>query len=75
MSEHVFDKYLRAGISSRPCGAPAAATASSCRPLYARWTRRESDQDKVVVVSGVGCSSRAVNYLDACGLHTNTAAP
>ncbi len=28
------------------------------------------DQDRFVVVSGIGCSSRAVGYLDMDGLHT-----
>jgi len=29
------------------------------------------DQNKIVVVAGIGCSSRANGYLDFCGLHTN----
>ena len=28
------------------------------------------DQDKIVIVSGIGCSSRAPGYLDFCTLHT-----
>ena len=28
------------------------------------------DMDKVVMVSGIGCSSRATGYVDACTLHT-----
>jgi 2-oxoglutarate ferredoxin oxidoreductase subunit beta len=33
------------------------------------------DQDKAVIVSGVGCSSRANNYTDFCGLHTTHGRP
>jgi 2-oxoglutarate ferredoxin oxidoreductase subunit beta len=29
------------------------------------------DQDKIVLVAGIGCSSRANGYMNFCGMHTN----
>src|SRR5579859_7312615 len=32
--------------------------------------RRFAHLDQVVLVAGIGCSSRVVGYIDACTLHT-----
>lgn len=40
------------------------------RSLTRAFDLLNCDQDKTVVVSGIGCSSRATGYLDFCTLHT-----
>lgn len=74
MAEHVFDKYLRADkLKTMWC--PGCGNGIVLQALIRALDESGVDQDKVVIVSGVGCSSRAVNYLDACGLHTNHGRP
>lgn len=74
MAEHVFDKYLREEkLKTMWC--PGCGNGIVLQALIRALDEAGVDQDKVVVVSGVGCSSRAVNYLDTCGLHTNHGRP
>ena len=74
MTEHVFDKYLRADkLKTMWC--PGCGNGIVLQALIRALDESGADQNKVVVVSGVGCSSRAVNYLDTCGLHTNHGRP
>lgn len=74
MSEHVYDTYLRADkLKTMWC--PGCGNGIVLQSLIRALAESGVDQDKLVIVSGVGCSSRAVNYLDACGLHTNHGRP
>lgn len=74
MAEHIFDKYLRTDkLKTMWC--PGCGNGIVLQALIRALDESGTDQDKVVVVSGVGCSSRAVNYLATCGLHTNHGRP
>ena len=70
MAEHVFDKYLRQDklphIWCAGCGNGIVTNA-----LIRAIEKSGLQQDDVVIVAGIGCSSRANGYLDFCGLHTN----
>ena len=70
MAEHVFDKYLRKEkLKTMWC--PGCGNGIVLQAIIRALEESGVDQDKVVVVSGIGCSSRAVNYLNTCTLHTN----
>ena len=69
MEEHVFDRYLRRD-KLRTMWCPGCGNGIVLQALVRALDEAGGDQDKGVVGSGVGCSSRAVNYLDTCGLHT-----
>lgn len=74
MSEHVYDQFLRKDkLKTMWC--PGCGNGIVLQALIRALRESGVDQDKIVVVSGVGCSSRAVNYLDICGLHTNHGRP
>ncbi len=74
MSQHVYDRYLRQNkLKTMWC--PGCGNGIVLQALIRALEESGVDQDKVVIVSGVGCSSRAVNYLDTCGLHTNHGRP
>ncbi len=74
MAEHVYDKYLRADkLKTMWC--PGCGNGIVLQALVRALDESGVDKDKVVVISGVGCSSRGVNYLDVCGLHTNHGRP
>ena len=67
---HVFDKFLRQNklphIWCSGCGNGIVMNA-----LLRAIDKTDVDQNDVVVVAGIGCSSRANGYMDFCGLHTN----
>jgi 2-oxoglutarate ferredoxin oxidoreductase subunit beta len=69
MTEHVFDKYLRAD-KLRTMWCPGCGNGIVVQGIIRALDESGIDQNKVVIVSGIGCSSRAVNYLNTCGLHT-----
>ena len=74
MKEHVFDRYLRPEkLKTMWC--PGCGNGIVLQAIIRALDESGADPDKVVVVSGVGCSSRAVNYLNTCGLHTNHGRP
>lgn len=74
MAQHVFDQYLREDkLKTMWC--PGCGNGIVLQAIIRALQESGVDQNKVVVVSGVGCSSRAVNYLDTCGLHTNHGRP
>ena len=74
MAQHVYDQYLRAEkLKTMWC--PGCGNGIVLQAIIRALQESNVDQNKVVVVSGVGCSSRAVNYLDTCGLHTNHGRP
>jgi 2-oxoglutarate ferredoxin oxidoreductase subunit beta len=68
--EHIFDKYLRQDklphIWCRGCGNGTVVNA-----LLHAIEKTGLDQDKIVLVAGIGCSSRANGYMNFCGMHTN----
>ena len=67
---HVFDQYLRQDklphIWCAGCGNGIVTNA-----LIRAIDKSGIPQDDIVIVAGIGCSSRANGYLDFCGLHTN----
>lgn len=68
--EHVFDKYLRSNkLPHMWC--PGCGNGIVINSLIRAIEKTGVDQNKIVVVAGIGCSSRANGYLDFCGLHTN----
>lgn len=74
MAKHVYDQYLRQDkLKTMWC--PGCGNGIVLQALIRALGESGVDQDKVVIVSGVGCSSRAVNYLATCGLHTNHGRP
>ena len=68
--EHIFDKYLRKEklphIWCSGCGNGTVVNA-----LLRAIEKSGFDQDKIVLVAGIGCSSRANGYMNFCGMHTN----
>lgn len=68
---HVYDRYLRQDklphIWCSGCGNGIVTNA-----LIRAVDKAGIDPDQVVVIAGVGCSSR---YLNFCGLHTNHGRP
>lgn len=71
---HVYDRYLRQDklphIWCSGCGNGIVTNA-----LIRAVDKAGIDSDQVVVIAGVGCSSRANGYLNFCGLHTNHGRP
>jgi len=68
--QHVFDKFLRADkLPHMWC--PGCGNGIVINSLIRAVEKTGIDQNKIVVVAGIGCSSRANGYLDFCGLHTN----
>lgn len=71
---HVYDRFLRQDklphIWCSGCGNGIVTNA-----LIRAIEKTGIDQNQIVVVAGVGCSSRANGYLDFCGLHTNHGRP
>jgi len=69
-NEHVFDKYLRQDkLPHMWC--PGCGNGIVINAMIRAIEKTGINQDDVVVVSGIGCSSRANGYVDFCGLHTN----
>lgn len=63
------DKYLR--IEKLPhIWCPGCGNGIVLGALVRAFDKLACDQDKTVVVSGIGCSSRAAGYLDFNTLHT-----
>ena len=71
---HVYDRYLRQDklphIWCSGCGNGIVTNA-----LIRAVDKAGIDPDQVVVIAGVGCSSRANGDLNFCGLHTNHGRP
>ncbi|GHV54252.1 2-oxoglutarate ferredoxin oxidoreductase subunit beta [Deltaproteobacteria bacterium] len=69
MQTHVYDKYLREDkLPHMWC--PGCGNGIVTQAIIRAIDQVGVDQNKVVVVSGIGCSSRATGYLDFCGIHT-----
>ena len=68
--EHIFDKYLRQDkLPQMWC--PGCGNGIVLQAIIRAVDELGLEQDKVVVVAGVGCSGRANGYTDFCGVHTN----
>lgn len=67
---HIFDRYLRENkmphMWCAGCGNGIVLQA-----ILRAIDQKGLDQDKTVIVAGIGCSSRANGYTDFCGVHTN----
>ena len=69
MGEHVFDKYFRNDkLPHMWCPGCGNGIVTQC--IVRAIDQAGLDQDKIVLVAGIGCSSRANGYMDFCGLHT-----
>lgn len=67
---HVFDRYLRQDkLPHMWCA--GCGNGIVLNSLIRAVDRTGVDQNDVVVVAGIGCSSRANGYTDFCGAHTN----
>lgn len=74
MAEHIFDKYMKEDklphMWCQGCG-----NGIVLQSIVRAIDKTGIDQDKTVIVSGVGCSSRSNNYTDFCGIHTTHGRP
>lgn len=73
MSEHVLDKYFRSYAKQTLC--PGCGNGIVYNAAVHAMEACGLDQNKVVVISGVGCSSRSSIFIDSCGLHVNHGRP
>lgn len=70
MSNNIYDKYLvKEKLPTMWC--PGCGNGIVLQSLIRAIDEMNLDLDKVVFVSGIGCSSRAVNYLNFDCMHTN----
>ena len=69
MTEHIFDKYFRKGVKQIFC--PGCGNGIVFQAVARAIEESGLDHDKVVIITGVGCSSRASIFMDSCGLHCN----
>ena len=69
MDGHIYDKYFRKDkLPHMWC--PGCGNGFVTQAIVRAVDAAGCDQDKVVLVSGIGCSSRANGYTDFCGIHT-----
>ncbi len=68
MSGHIYDRYLRDHVHSMWC--PGCGNGIVLQALIRAIDECGTDKKDVVIVSGIGCSSRAVNYLKIDAMHT-----
>ena len=70
MKDNLYDKYLvDAKMPTMWC--PGCGNGIVLQAIIRAIDEMDLDLDKVVFVSGIGCSSRAVNYLNFDCMHTN----
>lgn len=70
MNNDLYEKYLvDAKMPTMWC--PGCGNGIVLQSIIRAIDELELDQDRVVFVSGIGCSSRAVNYLNFDCMHTN----
>lgn len=72
MSEqkHIFDRYLRQDkLPQMWC--PGCGNGIVLQAIIRAIDKAGLDQNKVVLVDGIGCSSRANGYTDFCGIQAN----
>ena len=70
MSNNLYEKYLRLD-KMKTMWCPGCGNGIVLQAIIRAIDESGLDPDKVVIVSGIGCSSRAVNYLNFDCLHTN----
>ena len=68
--QHVFDTFLRQDKLPH-IWCPSCGNGIVINALIRAIEKTEIDPDNVVIVSGIGCSSRANGYMNFCALHTN----
>lgn len=67
---HVIDKYMLANkLPHMWCS--GCGNGIVLNSLIRAIDRTDVNQDDIILVAGIGCSSRANGYTDFCGLHTN----
>lgn len=72
MSEaiHIFDKYMRQNrLPHMWC--PGCGNGIVLQAIIRGIDKAGLDQNNVVIVDGIGCSSRANGYTDFCGIQAN----
>ena len=69
-SANIYDKYLvEEKLPTMWC--PGCGNGIVLQSIIRAIDEMDLDHDKIVFVSGIGCSSRAVNYLKFDCMHTN----
>lgn len=66
--KHIYDNYLKANTNNIWC--PGCGNGIVLQALIRAIDSLHINTDKVVTVSGIGCSSRGGGYLNLCGMHT-----
>lgn len=69
MSNATVEKYLRDGMMPH-IWCPGCGNGIVMHDIITAIDRNELDPDKVVIVSGIGCSSRASGYMNFNTIHT-----
>lgn len=69
MSEHLYDKYIR-DEKMKTMWCPGCGNGIILQAIIRAVEQSGVNPEKVVVVSGIGCSSRGVNYLKLNTMHT-----
>ena len=70
MSEHVFDKYMRQDkLPHMWC--PGCGNGIVLQAIIRAIEKSGVDKKDVVIVDGIGCSSRANSYTNVCGIQAN----
>lgn len=67
---HVFDKYIRGEILPH-VWCPGCGNGIVLQSIVRAIEYTGIEENGIVVVSGIGCSSRAVGYLNLFGIQTN----
>lgn len=70
MSNKIYDKYLRKE-KMKTMWCPGCGNGIVLQQLIRALDESGIDPDKTVIISGIGCSSRAVNYINLDCMHTN----
>ena len=69
-SANIYDKYLvEEKLPTMWC--PGCGNGIVLQSIIRAIDEMDLDHEKIVFVSGIGCSSRAVNYLKFDCMHTN----
>ena len=70
MSNSLYDKYLR-NEKMKTMWCPGCGNGIVLQQIIRALDESGIDPEKTVLISGIGCSSRAVNYVNLDCMHTN----
>lgn len=69
MKERIYEKYFRQNRLPH-IWCPGCGNGIAMKAIVLAVEKQKLDRDKTVIVSGIGCSSRASGYMDFDTLHT-----